>query len=91
MSLRSSTETIADGRISFKLLEAAPQDLPNAIKPQELGNRLRLILITNRPWQVQETCTTTGDGLYVGLDWLGEQINRPILNGIVTFSNLHKN
>ena len=58
------------------LVYANKQDLPNAVKPQELGNRLRLNTITNRPWQVQGACATTGDGLYEGLDWLGEQINK---------------
>ena len=63
-------------RDSILLVYANKQDLPNAIKPQELGNRLKLNTITNRPWQVQGTCATTGDGLYEGLDWLGEQINK---------------
>ena len=58
------------------LVFANKQDLPNAVKPQELGNRLRLNTITNRPWQVQGCCATTGDGLYEGLDWLGDQINQ---------------
>jgi hypothetical protein len=62
-------------RDAILLVYANKQDLPNAIKPQELGNRLRLNSITNRAWQVQGTCATTGDGLYEGLDWLGEQIN----------------
>jgi signal recognition particle receptor subunit beta len=55
---------------------ANKQDLPNAIKSQELGNRLRLNSTTNRCWQVQDTCATTGHGLSKGLDWLGEQINK---------------
>ena len=63
-------------RDAVLLVYANKQDLPNSIKPSELGNRLRLNTITNRPWQVQGTCATTGDGLYEGLDWLGEQINK---------------
>ncbi|KAH0795343.1 ADP-ribosylation factor [Histomonas meleagridis] len=63
-------------RDSILLVYANKQDLPNAIKPSELGNRLKLNTITNRPWQVQGTCATTGDGLYEGLDWLGDQINK---------------
>ncbi|KAH0787916.1 ADP-ribosylation factor [Histomonas meleagridis] len=63
-------------RNSVLLVYANKQDLPNAIKPMELGNRLKLNTITNRPWQVQGTCATTGDGLYEGLDWLGEQIHK---------------
>jgi hypothetical protein len=46
------------------LLHANTQDLPNAIKPQKLGNRLKLNSITNWVWQVQGACATTGDGLY---------------------------
>jgi small GTP-binding protein len=63
-------------RDAILLVYANKQDLPNAVKPQELGNRLKLNSITNRAWQVQGTCATTGDGLYEGLDWLGEQINK---------------
>ncbi|KAK8866895.1 Arf GTPase arf1 [Tritrichomonas musculus] len=63
-------------RDAILLVYANKQDLPNAIKPQELGNRLRLNTITNRAWQIQGACATTGDGLYEGLDWLGEQINK---------------
>jgi small GTP-binding protein len=42
-------------RDAVLLVYANKQDLPNAIKPQELGNRLRLNSITNRAWQVQGT------------------------------------
>ena len=61
---------------SILLVYANKQDLPNAIKPQELGIKLKLNTITNRPWQVQGTCASTGDGLYEGLNWIGEQINK---------------
>jgi small GTP-binding protein len=63
-------------RDTILLVYANKQDLPNAIKPNELGNKLKLNTISNRPWQVQGACATTGDGLYEGLDWLGEQINQ---------------
>jgi small GTP-binding protein len=63
-------------RDAILLVYANKQDLPNAVKPQELGNRLRLNSITNRAWQVQGTCATTGDGLSEGFDWLGNQINK---------------
>jgi small GTP-binding protein len=61
-------------RESILLVCVNKQDLPCAIKPNELGHRLQLHSITNRPWHVQGTCATTGDGLYEGLDWLGEEI-----------------
>ena len=63
-------------RNTILLVYANKQDLPNAIKPSELGQKLQLTSITNRPWQIQGICATTGDGLYEGLDWLGEQINK---------------
>jgi signal recognition particle receptor subunit beta len=63
-------------RDAILLVYANKQDLPNAVKPQELGNRLKLNAITNRAWHVQGTCATIGDGLYEGLDWLGAQIGK---------------
>jgi small GTP-binding protein len=58
------------------LIYANKQDLPNAMNPHELSEKLQLNSITNRPWKVQGTCATIGNGLYEGLDWLGEQINK---------------
>jgi small GTP-binding protein len=63
-------------RDAILLVYANKQDLPNAIKPQELANKLRLNTITNRSWYVQGTCASTGDGLYEGLDWLGNEIHK---------------
>jgi small GTP-binding protein len=63
-------------RDAVLLVYANKQDLPNAIKPQELGQRLKLTTLTSRVWQVMGACAATGDGLYEGLDWLGDQINK---------------
>jgi small GTP-binding protein len=63
-------------REAVLLVYANKQDLPCAIKPRELGDRLELHTITNRPWFIQGTCATTGDGLYEGLDWLGREISK---------------
>ena len=63
-------------RDAVLLVYANKQDLPNATKPQELANRLRLNTITNRLWHVQGCCATTGDGLYEGFDWLCDQIHQ---------------
>jgi len=52
------------------------QDLPNAIKTHEVTERLHLHLTRNRSWYVQGTTTTTGDGLYEGLDWLSKAISK---------------
>jgi small GTP-binding protein len=63
-------------RDAVVLVYANKQDLPNAIKACELGSKLKLNTLSNRPWLVQGTCAKTGDGLYEGLDWLGDQINK---------------
>ena len=63
-------------RDSVLLIYANKQDLPNAISPNELMEKLHLKNIVNRPWKIQGSCASTGDGLYEGLDWLGEQINK---------------
>jgi small GTP-binding protein len=63
-------------RDSVLLIYANKQDLPDAIKPPDLADRLRINSITNRAWHVQGTCATTGNGLYEGLDWLGREISK---------------
>ena len=63
-------------RNSILLVYANKQDLPNAIHPNELMHKLQLNNIMNRPWKIQGSCAFSGDGLYEGLDWLSEQINK---------------
>lgn len=65
-----------DLRDAVLLVYANKQDLPNAVNPRELANRLRLNTITGRPWHVQGTVATQGEGIYDGLDWLGDQLGR---------------
>lgn len=43
---------------------ANKQDLPNAVKPSELIDRLQLRELKGRSWQVQGTSGTTGEGIY---------------------------
>merc|ERR1712113_419944 len=50
------------------LVLANKQDLPNAMAPTELLEKLSLHSIHQRPWYIQSACATTGDGLYEGLD-----------------------
>ncbi|XP_068721992.1 ADP-ribosylation factor 6-like [Montipora capricornis] len=52
------------------LIFANLQDLPNAIKPHEIQERLHLTKLRDRNWYVQPSCATSGDGLYDGLTWL---------------------
>jgi len=54
------------------LVFANKQDLPDAMKPQEIQDKLGLTMtsLRQRNWYVQPACATTGDGLFEGLTWL---------------------
>eukprot|EP00123_Amoebidium_parasiticum_P012095 comp21112_c0_seq1/m.28527 comp21112_c0_seq1/g.28527 ORF comp21112_c0_seq1/g.28527 comp21112_c0_seq1/m.28527 type:complete len:176 (-) comp21112_c0_seq1:333-860(-) len=52
------------------LIFANKQDLPNAMKPQEITEKLGMHRIRDRNWYVQPSCATTGEGLLDGLTWL---------------------
>jgi len=56
------------------LVFANKQDLPKAANIGDLADKLQLANIKHRPWYIQASCATTGDGLYEGLDWLCDQI-----------------
>jgi len=57
-------------RDAIILIFANKQDLPGAMKPHEIQEKLGLTRIRDRNWYVQPACATTGDGLYEGLTWL---------------------
>lgn len=54
------------------LILANKQDMPNAMKPQEIQQRLELTSgpLRQRNWIVQPSTAVTGDGVYEGLGWL---------------------
>ncbi|XP_058123311.1 ADP-ribosylation factor 6-like [Anopheles ziemanni] len=52
------------------LIFANKQDLPNAIKPHEIHEKLGLTILSDRNYYIQPCCATTGDGLDEGLKWL---------------------
>lgn len=58
------------------LVFANKQDLPNAMNAAEITEKLGLNSMRNRPWYIQSTCATTGDGLYEGLDWLSQTLGK---------------
>jgi ADP-ribosylation factor protein 1 len=58
------------------LVFANKQDLPNAMKVQEVSEKLGLSTLRNRQWYIQGTCATSGDGLYEGLDWLSNTLSK---------------
>lgn len=57
------------------LVFANKQDLPNAMNPQEVRDKLGLTENRARTYYVQPCCATTGEGLYEGLDWLSNALN----------------
>ncbi|CAD5224493.1 unnamed protein product [Bursaphelenchus xylophilus] len=63
-------------RDTVLLVFANKQDLPNAMSAAEITEKLGLHNLRNRDWHVQPTCAGTGDGLYEGLDWLANQLER---------------
>eukprot|EP00484_Ammonia_sp_Unknown_P024574 CAMPEP_0197027538 /NCGR_PEP_ID=MMETSP1384-20130603/7436_1 /TAXON_ID=29189 /ORGANISM="Ammonia sp." /LENGTH=190 /DNA_ID=CAMNT_0042456399 /DNA_START=53 /DNA_END=625 /DNA_ORIENTATION=- len=52
------------------------QDMPNVFNAKQLTDKLGLAQLRNRQWYVQPTCGITGDGLYEGLDWLSQTLNK---------------
>jgi ADP-ribosylation factor 1/2 len=42
----------------------------------ELTEKLKLHELRNRPWYVQSCVATEGDGLYDGLDWLANTLQK---------------
>jgi len=58
------------------LVFANKQDLPNAMKVQEVTEHLGLNKLRNRQWYIQGTAAPTGDGLYEGLDWLSTTLGK---------------
>ena len=49
------------------LVFANKQDIPGAMTPQEVTERLRLAQLKERMWYVVPSCATTGEGLFEGL------------------------
>lgn len=56
------------------LVFANKQDLPNAMSAAEITEKLGLTKLRGKPWYIQSTCATTGDGLYEGLEWLSQNV-----------------
>lgn len=60
------------------LVFANKQDVPGAMRPDELSRRLRLDEIAkNHLWKVEPSCATTGEGIFEGLAWLGNNVKVP--------------
>lgn len=53
------------------LVLANKQDLPGSQGPAELSESLDLVSIKDRPWHLQKSTATSGEGLEEGFDWYG--------------------
>jgi len=52
------------------LVLANKQDLPKALRPEQIARKLKLKKIARKAkWHVQGTVATTGDGLYEAFEW----------------------
>ena len=58
------------------LVFANKQDLPNAMSPAELTDKLGLHSLKGREWYMQGSCAASGEGLYEGLDWLASALKK---------------
>ncbi|CAG8584552.1 10031_t:CDS:2 [Paraglomus occultum] len=54
------------------LVFANKQDLPGAMSPAEVTEKLGLHRMRDRSWYVHPSCATSGDGLFEGLNWLSQ-------------------
>jgi ADP-ribosylation factor protein 1 len=62
-------------RDSVVLVFANKQDLPNAMNPSEMAEKLGLYSLKHRQWYIQACCAVgEGRGVYEGLDWLSETV-----------------
>jgi len=58
------------------LVLANKQDLPHAVRPSEMADKLGLHGLKSRQWYIQATSATTGDGVCEGIDWLSEAVRK---------------
>ena len=51
-------------------------DLPNAVTPEQLADALQLERLRPRPYHVQRSNASIGEGISEGLDWLAEEMRK---------------
>ncbi|KAH7518032.1 hypothetical protein FEM48_Zijuj09G0127500 [Ziziphus jujuba var. spinosa] len=51
------------------------QDLPNSMPAAEVADKLGLHSLNHRPWYIQRTSATSGEGFHEGLEWLSKNIS----------------
>ncbi|PGH07590.1 ADP-ribosylation factor 6 [Polytolypa hystricis UAMH7299] len=56
------------------LVFANKQDIPGAMDPKEVTERLQLTSLKDKIWYVVPSCATTGEGLFEGLGWISNNV-----------------
>ncbi|WPH02574.1 ARF/SAR protein superfamily [Acrodontium crateriforme] len=60
------------------LVFANKQDIPGAMKPNEVSDALDLNnTARNHIWKVEPSCATSGEGIFEGLHWLSNNVKLP--------------
>lgn len=59
------------------LVFANKQDLPGAMSPTEVTERLGLHRMKDRSWYCHPSNALAGDGLFEGLSWLSQNVKKP--------------
>jgi len=59
-------------RNALLLVFANKQDLPGAMSPQDITEKLQLQKLKDHLWFVHPSCATTAEGLFEGLAWLSQ-------------------
>jgi ADP-ribosylation factor protein 1 len=59
------------------LIYANKQDLPNVACTQKIMEKTNLSALRNTVWYIQPCSAISGDGLYEGLAWLSNELNKP--------------
>lgn len=63
-------------REALLLVFANKQDLPGAMSPAEVTEKLGLQRLRDRSWFVHPSCATSGEGLFEGLSWLSANVKK---------------
>lgn len=58
------------------LFFANKMDVPSALSPPEIAEKMGLALIETRPWQIVPSDALSGEGLAKGVDWLATYVNK---------------
>ena len=58
------------------LVFANKQDLPNAMTVSQVTERMGMQALRGRQWMVQAASAKTGEGIYEGMEWLSNTLNK---------------